>query len=344
MFHIGSRYGVQKLLAETPDGVFWVAINSGQNVSAAWEAYVPLDPTDNIFQRHFLLEQLRANGSFEKQNGTVVRCNLEYALNPNVKFMSELETVTVFRPDTFDNAEYAWKFIGGDVPMTDFERGITSGGASKYDFEARKLQNLKNTIEEKSNTAFFSDGTGTGGKEFGGLALLVSTTPTTGTVGLINRATYSFYRNQQNTGTKTTNPGDNLLGAMTTNYNSCSNGIGEENPTYAIGTQTTFEIYESLTPTIERLVRTGDDNKLVRGFKGQNIAFKDIPFGYDPSCPSGNIYILNNRNLKFVYMQWMRGEPAIRPSDGFWDVFKVLTIGNLITDNPRRLGVVSAVT
>ena len=143
-------------------------INSGQNVAAAWEAYVGLDPVDNIFKRHWLLEQLRANGSFEKQNGPVIRANLEYALNPNVKFMSELETLTVSRPDTFDNAEYTWKFIGGDVPMTDFETGITSGGAAKFDLQARKLENLKNSIEENMNTSFFSDGTGTTSKEFGG--------------------------------------------------------------------------------------------------------------------------------------------------------------------------------
>ena len=320
------------------------AVVSGQNVSAAWEAYVGTDPVDNIFARHWLLEQLRANGSFEKQNGVVIRANLEYALNPNVKFISELETVTVFRPDTFDNAEYAWKFIAGDVPMTDFERGITEGGAAKYNFEAKKLDNLKKTIEEKTNTSFFSDGTGTSSKEFGGLQLLVSTTPTTGTVGLINRATFSFFRNQQVTGTKTTNAFDNLLASLTTGYNSASNGIGEENPTFGVTTQAVFEGYESLTPTIERLQRTSDNDKLVRGFKGQNVMFKDIPFAYDAACPAGNAYVLNNRNLKFVYMLWMKGEPAIRPSDGFWDVFKVLTIGNLLTDNPRRLAVVSAIT
>lgn len=318
-------------------------INSGQNVAAAWEAYVNQDPVDNVFARHWLLEQLRANGSFEKQNGVVIRHNLEYALNPNVKFMSELETLTVSRPDTFDNAEYTWKFIGGDVPMTDFERGITSGGAKKFDLEARKLENLKNTIEEKTNTAFFGDGTGTSAKEFGGLQLIVSTTPTTGTVGLINRATYSFFRNQQVTGTKTTNPFDNLLASLETGYNSSSNGIGSQNPTFGVTTQTVFEGYNSLTPTIERLVRDSSSDKLVRGFKGQNVMFKDIPIGYDPACPSGNFYILNNRNLHFIYMQWMKGEDAVRPADAFYDVFKVLTIGNLTTDNPRRLCVVSAI-
>ncbi len=320
------------------------AINSGQNVSAAWEAYVGLDPTDNVFKRHWVLEQMRQNGSFQKQNGTVIRHNIEYATNPNAKFMSEMETVTVFRPDTFDNAEFSWKLIGGDVPMTDLESAIVSGGVSKYDLQARKLQNLRNTMEELCDQSFFGDGTNYSSKEFGGIQLLVSTTPTTGTVGGINRATYSFWRNQQTSGAKTSTAYDNLLSTMTTIYNLNSNGIGEENPTYAVTDITTFGGYESLTPTIERPVRDSEDNKLVRGFKGQNIAFKDIPLGYDPFCPSGNCYILNNRNLFFVYMQWMKGEPAVRPSDGFWDVFKVLTIGNLTTDNPRRLGVVSSIS
>lgn len=315
----------------------------GQNVAAAWEVLMGNgDPTDNIFRRHWILEQLRENGSFQKQNGRVIRHNIEYATNPNVKFMSELETVTVSRPDTFDYAEYSWKLLGGDVPMTDFERGITSGGAAKFDLQARKLMNMKNTAEETADQAFFADGTGTGGKEFGGMQLLVSSTPTTGTVGSINRATYSFWRNQQASGTSAGSFA-NLLSTMETMYNNCSNGIGEQNPTFAVTTQTVFEGYNSLVPTLERYVRDSDNNKLVRGFKGQNVAFKDIPLGYDPFCPSGNLYMLNNRNLFFVYMQWMKGEPAIRPSDGFWDVFKMLTIGNMTTDNPRRLGVLTAI-
>jgi hypothetical protein len=72
--------------------------------------------------------------------------------------------------------------------------------------------------------------------------------------------------------------------------------------------------------------------------------FKDIPFGYDPFCPAATAYILNGRNLKFVYMQWMKGEAAVRPADAFYDVMKVLTIGALITDNSRRLGVVTTIS
>lgn len=330
--------------AESGEDRYYTAINAGQNAAAAWQAYVGLDPTDNIFKRHWCLEQLRQNGSFTKQNGDVIRHNIEYALNPNVKFISELETVTVFRPDTFDNAEFAWKLIAGDVPMTDLETGITEGGAAKFDLRARKMQNLKNTMEELSNNSFFSDGTATSSKEFGGLQLLVANTATTGSPGGISRVTYPFWRNQTVNGSKTTNAGDNLLSTMTSSYNNASNGIGEENPTFWVTDQPSFQIYEGLTPTIERLIRDSDNNKLVRGFKGQNIAFKDIPGGYDPACLAGNMYLLNNRNLFFVYMQWMKGEAAVRPSDGFWDVMKALTIGNMTTDNPRRLAVITAIS
>lgn len=313
---------------------------SGQNVSAAWEAYVNQNPEDNIFPRHMLLEMMR-DGAFEEQHGTVIRANLEWAQNPNVAWITELGTVTVSRPDTFDNAEYSWKFIACDVPMTDFERGITEGGAKKYDLEAAKLENMKTSVEDAVNIALFGDGTASAGNVVGGLRLLVPQDPTTGTVGLISRVTYSFWRSQAHDATKTTNLYDNLVYTLTQSYNACSNGVGSQNPDYVIGNQTNFSGYESTILTLERFNREGPSDKGVRGFKGQYLMFKDIPITYDPNCPSGLMYMLNKRNLKFVYMQWMKADPApVRPADSFYDVFKVLTIGNLVTNNSRRLGVV----
>ena len=313
----------------------------GDLVAKAWEAYVPLNPEDNIFDRYWLMEQLRANGSFEEEHGSVIRCNLEYAMNPNVKFMSAMETLTVSKPDLFDNAEYLWKHMGGDIPITDFERDATKGDAGKFNIEARSIENLKKSMYDQVNASFFGTGTGTGGKEFGGLQLLVADDPTTGTVGLINRATYAFFRNQAviDGGTSFST----LLSNMRIVYNNASNGLGKSNPTFAVADQTVFQGFEGLLLVNERLDRTSANDKGMTGFKGQNLMFKDIPIAYDNDCPAGHCYILNNKNLKFVYMAWMKGEPPVRPSDGFWDVFKVRTTGNLITDNPRRLGVISSI-
>lgn len=318
--------------------------NDGRDVTESWEAYVSQDPVDNVFARHYMLEQLRANGSFEQQNGRAIFHILEYADNSTVKWMSEYETLDVTAQTPFDQAEYAWKNIGGDVPLSEFEKAITAKGAGKFDVMARKIDNLKNTIEEAVNTALFSDGTGTAGKEIGGLQLLVSSTPTTGTVGQINRATFSFFRNQQTTGTKTTTAYDNLKASLESSYNNCSNGIGKETPTFAVTTQTVFQGFMSLLQAQERYDRKGSGDKAVSGFKGQTAMFKDIPIGFDAACPSGNAYILNNRNLHLVYQLWMKAFDPVNPANQFVDVFKVLCSLNLTTDNSRRLGVVSAIT
>ena len=43
-------------------------------------------------------------------------------------------------------------------------------------------------------------------------------------------------------------------------------------------------------------------------------------------------------------MLWMKAYPPQTPVNQFMDVVKILTIYNLCSDNPRRLGVVSGIT
>jgi len=167
------------------------APNDGQLVTAAWEAYVNQDPEDNVFDRYWLLENLRQGEAFEEQHGRAIFSSLEYATNTTVKAMSELETLDVTRIDVFDQAEFAWKHIGGDVVMSEFEKAVTESGGGKFGLMARKIENLKSSMDDSINAQLFSDGTGTSGKEIGGLAHIVALDPTTGTVGQINRATFS---------------------------------------------------------------------------------------------------------------------------------------------------------
>jgi hypothetical protein len=318
--------------------------NRGQLVAAAWEDYVKTDPADQIFNYFWLLENLRVGDSFRKGAGDPITGTIEYATNTTVKSMSELETLDVTRVDVFDRYEYAWKFVGGNIVMSEFEKQVTSGGAGKFDLEAGKIENLKNTMQQQMNTDCFSDGTGSGGKQAGGLQLIVSTTPTTGTVGTINRATYTFWRNQQTSGAKTSTAFDNLKGTMRSIYNLCSSGVGMQTPQFAVTDRTDFEGYESLSASLERLNRSSATDQLLSGYKGDHIMFKDIPLAYDNAAPAGNLYILNRRNLFIRYMLWMKAFPPGTPVNQFIDVVKILTIYNLCSDNPRRLGVISGIT
>lgn len=320
-----------------------VAPNDGQTVAAAWEDYVKQDPTDNIFPRFWMLENLRVGDGFRKGAGDPITGTIEYAVNTTVKAMSELETLDVNRVDVFDRYEYPWKFVGGDIVMSEFERGITAGGAGKFDLYAGKIDNLKRSFENQINQDLFSDGTGTGGKQAGGLQLVVPDVPTAGSRGNISAATFSFWRSQQTSGARTTTAFDNLKGAARSIYNLCSNGPGQETPEFMCSQRTEFEGYEALSTTFERYNRTSPNDKLLSGFKGTYIMFKDIPWGYDNACPAGHAYILNRRNLFIRYLFWMKAFPPGSPVNQFIDVVKILTVYNLCSDNPRRLGVVTAI-
>lgn len=319
-------------------------VNRGQTVASAWEDYVKQDPADVIFDRYWLLENLAAGESFKKGAGDPITGTIEYAVNTTVKAMSELETLDVNRVDVFDRYEFAWKFVGGNIVMSEFERAITSDGAGKFDLYAGKMDNLKRSFERKINTDLFSDGTGTSGKQAGGLQLIVADSPTSGTVGAISRATYSFWRNQQTSGAKTSTAFDNLRGACRSIYNLCSNGPGQQTPEFAVSTRTEFEGYEALLTVNERLIRGNANDKAISGYKGTHLMFKDIPWAYDNACPSAHVYILNRRNLFIRWMHWMKAFPPGTPVNQFVDVVKILTIYNACTDNPRRLGVVTSVS
>ena len=332
-------------IAASPDaGLMFAAPNDGQLIASAWEDYVKQDPTDQIFPRSWLLENLKEGQSFRKGAGDPITGTIEYAVNTTVKSMSELETLDVTRVDVFDRYEYAWKFVGGDIVMSEFEKLVTAGAAGKFNLEAGKIENLKKSFFNQINTDCFSDGTGTSGKQAGGLQLLVSTTPTTGTRGSISSATYSFWRSQQTSGAMTSTAGDNLKASMRSIYNLCSNGPGQETPEFAVSPRTPFETYESLSVSIERLQRTSAADKLISGYKGTQIMFKDIPLAFDAACLAGAMYILNKRNLFIRYLTWMKAFPPQSPVNQFADVVKILTIFNMCTDNPRRLGVVSGIT
>lgn len=318
--------------------------NDGQLIAASWEAYVSHEPEDNIFDRYWLLENLKEGKAFEKQNGRAIFHTIEYAVNGTVKWMGERETLDVIHYDVFDQAEYAWKHIGGLCDISEFMKAATASGAGKFPVMAKQIENLKNSIFDTFNAGLFSDGTGTSSKQIGGLQLLVPNDPTTGTRGQISAASFTFWRSQQTSGAKTTTAFDNLLSSLRSIYNLCSNGIGSQTPEFAVTNRTVFEGFEGLLVANEQYTRTGKGDKGVTGFKGDQLMFKDVPIAYDNDASSGSAYLLNRRNLKLVYMLWMKAFPPGSPVNQFIDVVKILTIANLTTDNPRRLGVVTSIT
>ncbi len=317
--------------------------NDGQTIASSWEAVVGTKPEDNIFDEYWLLDNLSKGKSFLSVNGgRTITGPLEYAVNTTVKSYSDTETLDTTRIDVFDQFEFDWKEYAGTVVMSELEKAKNQGEGRKFDLLAGKLENLRNSMRKALNEGCFSDGTGNSSKDIGGLLHIVPDDPTTGTVGGISRAAHTFWRSQQ-----TTDNGSSfnaLRANMRTSYNNCSSGVNAKHPDYWVTSQTVFEGYESLLTANENVVSKSKD-QFDAGFKNEYAMFKGIPGSYDDDCDADNLYFLNYANLKLAYQKgyWMKGFPSVDPANQTVEIFKVMTIANLITNNPRRLGVVTSI-
>ena len=316
----------------------------GQRVAANWEAVVKTKPEDQIHDDYWLFNQLSSGDGFiGKGGGDFIVVPIEYALNTTVSSYSDTDEINTTRIDAFDRYEAQWKEYAGTYLISDLESDRNAGEGQVFDLRAAKLENLKNSMKGQFNADLFGAGTANGSKVFTGLQLLVSTAPTSGTVQAVDRATWTFARNQQTTGTQTTSAFDNLRAAMRSNYNLCSNGISGDHPSFGVTTRTVFEGFEGLLLANERFT---DKSNGDGSFKNEVLKFKGCKLSYDNDCLSGALYFLNPKFLKLYYKtgSWMKAQEPIRPANQTLDTVVIRTMANLVTLNPRRLGVVSSIT
>lgn len=319
------------------------APNLGQTVASSWEAIVGSKPEDQIFDEYFLLDMLKRGKAFKSINGgRTINQPVEYAVNTTVKSYSDTETLDTTRIDVFDELQENWKEIAGTVTMSELEKAVNQGEGRKFDLLAAKLENLRNSKRKVINEQCFSDGTGNNSKDIAGLRYIVADDPTTGSVHGINRASHTWFRSQQTTDSGTSF--NALRSNMRILYNNCSNGVHAKHPDWVVTSQTVFEGYESLLISNERVV-SKEKGQFDAGFKNEYATFKGIPIAYDDDCPADSLYMLNNQNLKLAYQKgyWFKGFPAVDPANQTVEIFKVMTIANLFSNNPRRLGVLTSI-
>jgi hypothetical protein len=318
--------------------------NIGQTVTHAWEAIVKAQPEDNIFPDHWLLYKLKqGQGMKTIDGGRIIETHLEYAMNSTVSSYSDLEPISTTRVDVFDSAQFAWKEYAGAVVQSEYEDAINQGSGGKFDLLAAKLSNLKSSFEDEINSDLFSAGTGNSSKVIGGLQHIVASSPATGTVGGINRANFSFWRNKQAAGTLSAAAFDNLRASMRSVYNQCSNGVAGDHPTFAVTTRTVFEGFEGLLLANERFTSKGEADG---GFKNEVLKFKGCEIAYDDDCLASALYFLNPKYLKLAVQKgrWMKMLSEVEPANQTAKVFRCVTIANMITTNARMLGVVTAIS
>ena len=153
---------------------------------------------DNISNNNALFSKMKEMGGFESVSGgrTLVE-ELFYAENSSFLWYQGGEVLNTSYNPVMTAAEFNWKQAAVAVTATGLEQRQNSGPEGLIKLIASRVQAAEFTMQNQLNAAAFGDGTGSGGKTIGGLALLVAQSPSTGTVGGIDRSTAggTFYRN-----------------------------------------------------------------------------------------------------------------------------------------------------
>ena len=151
---------------------------------------------DNVSANNALLSVLDTKGNKVMVNGgrTLVR-ELDYQENSTFAWYSGYDILDISPSDTFTAAEFDWKQAAVSVTASGLQKRQNSGKERTIALVKSRIKNAERTMKNNISTGVFSDGTLAGGRQIGGLQLLVADDPTTGTVGGIDRASFAFWRN-----------------------------------------------------------------------------------------------------------------------------------------------------
>jgi hypothetical protein len=158
------------------------------------------DLADNATKTMALLDRLRRKGKVMPADGgrTIVQ-PIEALLNTNGGWFSGFDTLSTVPFNPFTAAEYAWKQAYVPIVWSGLEKLQNTGRSQVINLVSSRIANGRKSMFDLVAQATYSDGTGFGGKQLHGLGLFVVAAPSTGTVGGIDRAANTFWRNQTGT-------------------------------------------------------------------------------------------------------------------------------------------------
>jgi len=256
---------------------------------------------DNVSKSHALLDRMESKGKAKPADGgTRIIQEIEFAENGTFGWYSGYDTLNITPQEVFSAAEYDWKQNAVAVSISGLEQLINSGEEQFIDLLESRIANSERTMKNQMGKAVYGDGTAAGGKAIGGLALLVADAHTVGTVGNINRATWTFWRNQSFSAV-----GDYGAAMDTTNCISYMNRTwltlvrGTERPDLVMADNNYYRMYwESLLPQ----QRFMSSSMAQAGFESLRYQSADVVYdgGIGGGCPTNHMYFLNT---DYIYLR-----------------------------------------
>jgi len=255
---------------------------------------------DNVTNNNALWRRLNERGSLEVANGgrTIVQ-EMEYTENASFQWYNGYEPVNINPSDVMTAAEFDWKQCSVAISASGLEVDVQNvGEAQIISLLKSRIKNGEKTMGNKLATAAYADGTGSSSKEMGGLGLLIADDPTSGTIGGINRATWTFWRNMLFDCSSDGGAAADALkiqGYMNKLYYSLTRG--NEAPDLVLADNDYYGFYESSLQQIQRVhnPKMADAGFTTLKYKGADVV---LDGGRGGACPTKHMFMINSEYHK----------------------------------------------
>lgn len=255
---------------------------------------------DNVTKNNAILFRLSQRGKVKPvSGGRQIIQELDYAENGTVSRYSGYDTLNVSPQDVITAAVFDFKQYAVAVSISGLEQLQNAGKEQIIDLLEARITNAERSLKNAISSDMYSDGTAYNSKQIGGLQLLVADAPSTGTVGGINRANFSFWRNYSYDATT-----DGGAAATTSNIQTYMNQVylsvsrGSDAPDLVLADNAYYKLFLGSLQTIQRLA---DPALAEAGFQSIKYINADVVFdgGVGGGCPANHMYFLNTNYIHF---------------------------------------------
>ena len=297
----------------------------------------PTEVSDNVSANNALYSRLKKRGKIKALSGgyEIVR-PLDYAENSTYQRYSGFDTLNVNASDVLTAAKFDWVQAAINVVASGRELRMNSGKEQLIDLAAARTKNAMRTAANNMSIDLYSSGALA--NQMGGLSNIIQTNGQ-GTVGGINSATYTFWRNKflEAAGTNLVTK-SNIKGFMNTLYLDLVRGA--DKPDLIVSSHDFFAFYwESL----QDLQRYAESDSATAGFKSLKYVDADVIFDSNSNfaTTAERMYFLNTNYLELVEhrdARWTTMDEKMSVNqDGV--VIPMLWMGNLTCSNRSLQGI-----
>ena len=261
---------------------------------------------DNVTNNNPLLLKLKSKGNVRPfSGGNVILEEIMYndSSTNNTNSYSGFETLNISPNSPISAAQFSIAQYASAVTISGLEMLQNSGKEAIIDLLEGRIKVAEAQLSNRINLDLYGDGTGNGGKNLTGLAAAVADSPTSGTYGGINRATWTFWQNQAFSGV--TNGGAAVSAANIQSYMTqlaIKLVRGTDKADLIVADNNYYNLYVNSLQAIQRVTdpeMAGSGFASLKFYGGGTSADVVLGGGIGAQQPANHMYFLNTDYIFF---------------------------------------------